>query len=284
MFNRKKKQYEEDYEEYYDEYEDEYEDEYDDEMDDDDDEYEEVKESVKRNRPEMSKKDRSEKNSKEYLHDSSEQINRENQRLQKEVQRQKTMTERLKTEVENKQQEIDQLTIRLTSSSKAKERIQTLESQLMQAEEKIISTSNKNIEYEKELAFSDKTKEQTRLLKNQLEKVEHELSEILLTNEKLKQDLAKQDAMKNQIAEVLMEAKSKGQQIQDRANMEADRTVETAKHQVKKVVADAADELKFINKEAANYHNRLARLQTESSLLMEELLEKSSKLADQTIN
>lgn len=181
-----------------------------------------------------------------------EHLKNENQQFQKEMQRQRTMAERLKAEVENKQQEIDQLTMRLTSSSKSKETIIALEEQVKQAEnlriqldEQLLDERNKCIETEKQLR--------------------------------------QQDLMKNQIAEVLMEAKEKAQQIIERATIEADRTVEAARHETKKAVSEASIELKMINQEAANYHTRILRLQSETSVLMEELLSKSSRLADQSL-
>ncbi|KAF9404543.1 hypothetical protein HW555_014289 [Spodoptera exigua] len=163
------------------------------------------------------------------------------------------MSERLKSEVENKQQEIDQLTMRLTSSSKSKERILALEEKVRkveelrtQLEEQLLDERNKNLENEKQMR--------------------------------------QQDLMKNQIAEVLMEAKEKAQQIIERATIEADRTVEVARHETKKAVSEASIELKMINQEAANYHTRILRLQNETSILMEDLLNKSSRLADQSLD
>ncbi|WP_271494178.1 hypothetical protein [Enterococcus sp. 5H] len=263
MFNRKKKKrnYDDDYEDYYDEH-DEYDefDDYDDDYDDDEFE-EEIYKSTKKSRPENSiKREPSEgamrKQELELQQEQAtviEHLTNENQQFQKEVHRQKTMSERLKSEVENKQQEIDQLTMRLTSSSKSKERILLLEEKVRKAEElgtqleeQLLDERNKNLENEKQMR--------------------------------------QQDLMKNQIAEVLMEAKEKAQQIIERATIEADRTVEAARHETKKAVSEASIELKMINQEAANYHTRILRLQNETSILMEDLLNKSSRLADQSLD
>ncbi|WP_404590685.1 hypothetical protein [Enterococcus sp. UD-01] len=268
MFKKKKK-YEDDYEEFYDEYDDDYEDEYEDdydyddedEYDDEDDEYEEELAPAKKNRMEPSAKRDSLENSlrKQEQEIQKEQatvidhLTNENQQFQKELQRQKTMAERLKAEVENKQEEIDQLTMRLTTSSQSKDKIHSLEDELrkandlqMQLEEQLLEERNRN---------------------NELEKIARN-----------------QDAMKNQIAEVLMEAKEKAQQIIDRATEEADRTVAAARNETEKAISEASIELKMINQEAANYHNRILRLQSETSILMEELLSKSSRLADQSLD
>ena len=245
----KKSNHDGEYEEYYDEY-----DEY--------DEYEEEPyEPPKKKRPDTStKRERLENTMRKQEKETQQEqatviahLNNENQQFQKEIQRQKTMAERLKAEVGNKQQEIDQLTMRLTSSSKSKDRILSLEGQVSQLEElraqldeQLLDERNRNAETEKQLR--------------------------------------QQDQMKNQIAEVLMEAKEKAQQIIEHATIEADRTVDAARHETQKAVSEASIELKMINQEAENYHTRILRLHSETNALMEDLLKKSSQLADQSLD
>ncbi|MBP2099477.1 hypothetical protein [Enterococcus rivorum] len=245
-------------------------------------------------------------------------LSEEKRNLQEELEYYSSLADRLRNELDSKQEELEELSEQLVSQAKAKETIKALEEQLQteRAQREADEATYKNIieDNEKLSLVLEQRQNDIQSKQNELERTQQELEKVLdegdrYTNLKqelaelkielfkkteeleeeqaagirMKQELTSQYTMKNQITEVLIDAKAKANSMIEKANVEANTIVESAKDQVQKTISDASVELNDINRKASAYHDRILRVQEETSELMTELLEKSNYLSKRTI-
>lgn len=114
------------------------------------------------------------------------------------------------------------------------------------------------------------TEQEKELLKKQVRELRQELTaakdELLATNSRLIEEGA---ISKEDIAEVMLEAKSKARQIVDQANYDS-----------RRIVSDAERDLENISQDARTLYQKIYATKSDSEMIFEELLRKLTILSD----
>lgn len=114
------------------------------------------------------------------------------------------------------------------------------------------------------------TEQEKELLKKQVRELRQELTaakdELLTTNSRLIDEGA---ISKEDIAEVMLEAKSKARQIVDQANYDS-----------RRIVSDAERDLENISQDARTLYQKIYATKSDSEMIFEELLRKLTILSD----
>lgn len=196
----------------------------------------------------------------------------DDQELRQEVQRLEEAVQRLTSQLEMKQGELN----RLSSSVADKE--QQSASMLDQVKkESLVLQKQLSASEAKEQAYRQEIKE----LKESLDK---EISVFTDQIEELEKQTKQQEGMKNDLAEIIIEAKSQGKEIVERAHWEANRIREQAEADARKTIADANLDLRMIKQEAVQYRERLLAFREETGILLEKLIASSDYVGQHEIS